>query len=110
MSATRSLILIAPAHNEELLLKQRVAEIIQYSKTYPIQALIIAENGSSDRTAEIAQEMSGHNEGLEIHSLHLPLGDYGAALAESMKFATEHFSINNTWLLLSAIDLPFSMS
>ena len=110
MREVPSIILIAPAYNEEILLRTRVQEISEEAKAHSIKALIIAQNGSHDSTPKIADELSQSFKKLDVQALHLPIGDYGNALAEGIKFGLTKFESDNTWFLLTAIDLPFRMS
>ena len=110
MQDVPSFILIAPAYNEELLLRTRVQEISDGAKINFIKGLIIAQNGSRDLTSKIADELSKKSDDMAIYAIHLPVGDYGNALAEGMKFGLTKFQKENTWFLLTAMDLPFRMS
>jgi dolichol-phosphate mannosyltransferase len=105
-----SIIAIMPAHNEELLLRSRVQELIVHSQTRPIHAMILAENGSSDGTRQICDELCKKKDKIQISSLHLPIGDYGLALAEGIRWGLERFNHEKTWFLLTAADLPFGIS
>ncbi len=85
MSGAPDISVVIPVHNEEgqletavLALRQQWAEQIGRS-----WELILAENGSTDRTREIADDLSGRWPS-EIRTMSLPSPDYGAALRKGL--------------------------
>lgn len=104
------IILIAPAHNEEKILKIRMEEAIEASKTRPIGRIIIAENGSSDRTKEIATSLAVDNGVVPIDVILSNIVDYGLALRQAMIHILQTNQFDDDYFLLSAADLPFEMS
>ena len=70
--------IVAPCYNEEAILKTNINTIINYleSKTYQWEVLII-NDGSSDRTGEIADELEIQNKLVRVihHPVNLNLGN-----------------------------------
>ena len=70
--------IVAPCYNEEAILKTNINTIITYleSKTYQWEVLII-NDGSSDRTGEIADELEIQNKLVRVihHPVNLNLGN-----------------------------------
>lgn len=88
-----SLTIVLPAHNEELLLPQTVEEIVEGMRERPGRyEVIVVENGSRDRTADIARASAVAHP--EVRSLHLPDADYGAALRAGLLAATGDVVVN----------------
>lgn len=82
--------IVIPAHNEELRLPvtlQQVCEFIQ-KQDYSIEAIIV-ENGSHDRTLQIAQEFSRDH--LQIRVLQSELSGKGRAVRLGMLAARGEF-------------------
>ena len=90
--------IVIPCYNEELLLEEAVREMVAQLEdvdwTYEI---IIAENGSSDRTLEIARELA--EELPQVHAMKSPEPDYGLALRLGIKQA------RGTYVLCDEIDI-----
>lgn len=75
--------IIIPAHNEEHRLHNSLDEIIAFLLAQPYQAeVLIVENGSQDRTAEIAQELTERYSNLYL--LREPLSGKGLAVRRGM--------------------------
>jgi glycosyltransferase involved in cell wall biosynthesis len=75
--------IIIPAHNEESRLPQTLEQVFAFLETqdYTAEVLII-ENGSSDRTLEIAREYAAQQEALKV--LHEELPGKGNAVKRGM--------------------------
>jgi glycosyltransferase involved in cell wall biosynthesis len=90
--------IVIPCYNEESLLEEAVREMVAKLEdvdwTYEI---IIAENGSSDRTLEIARELS--EEFPQLKAMKSPEPDYGLALRLGIKMA------QGTYVLCDEIDI-----
>lgn len=78
--------IIIPAYNEELLLKTAVERTLQWARSHTDQAeVIIAENGSTDATARLADELAERNK--EVVALHLPEANFGRAFRTALQQA-----------------------
>jgi glycosyltransferase AglD len=71
--------IVMPSHNEEALLADSVAEVCRglRSRAEPFEVIVV-ENGSTDRTLALAEELAAAN--TELRVLTRPEADYGAAL------------------------------
>jgi glycosyltransferase involved in cell wall biosynthesis len=84
---------VLPAHNEEYLLKSTTDSVCNYLRSITDDfEVIIVENGSTDRTLEIAQQLSANVSNVVI--THLDRADYGAALVEGFRRAQGTFVVN----------------
>ena len=76
---TPSVSIVIPVYNEEKILESAVKEIVVEADKLDIDyEIIICENGSKDRTLEIAQDMS--KDYPQVRAIHCPEPNYGAAL------------------------------
>ena len=80
---TPKLSIVIPVYNEEGILHSAVIDLIsrldELGSSYEI---LLAENGSKDRTVAIGEELSVKHPQVSIHSLGAP--DYGRALKEGI--------------------------
>jgi len=92
MSPQPRISIVIPIYNEEAILHAAVVDLVYRlsSMDWPYE-LILAENGSRDRTVEIAQELSEKHESVSTFSYHEP--NYGGALKEGMLRARGEFVI-----------------
>ena len=76
--------IVVPVHNEADYLAAEIAELTRDLEARRVTdyELLVAENGSSDRTAEIAEEIAAGNPRIKV--LRLPVADYGAAMKAGM--------------------------
>lgn len=59
--------IVIPAHNEELRLPRTLTQIFAFLENEPYQAeVIVVENGSSDRTLELAEEFAARQPNLVV--------------------------------------------
>ena len=90
--------IVIPCYNEELLLEEAIREMIGKLEAVDWSyEIIIAENGSSDRTLEIAHELA--EEFPQVHAMKSPAPDYGLALRLGIKQA------RGTYVLCDEIDI-----
>jgi glycosyltransferase involved in cell wall biosynthesis len=84
----RSVSVVIPVHNEEEILRETVDQVATGLRRLPLDwfEVILCENGSSDRTHEIAREL--RRDYPEVRVLWLPMPDYGAAMKAGF-FAAE---------------------
>jgi glycosyltransferase involved in cell wall biosynthesis len=78
---------VIPCHNEEGLLPVVLANLAAWCRSRPggVEVLLV-ENGSSDRTLEIAEAAERDRvTGASVRVLVLPVGDYGSAVRAGIK-------------------------
>ncbi len=87
---TPFLSIVIPAHNEESRLPQTLEQIFSYLGTQEYTAeVLIVENGSSDRTLEIAHEYAAQQENLRV--LHEENPGKGNAIKRGMLEASGNY-------------------
>jgi len=91
--AGTQLSIVMPAHNEEDLLDKAVHAVVDGLRDRGTAfEVIVVENGSSDRTAAIAESLAG--EVGEVRALSSPEPDYGRALRAGFLAATGDVVVN----------------
>ena len=77
---SRSLSIVIPAYNEEEILEETVAHVIEGAERLGLEffELLICENGSSDGTLALAEELAERHP--QVRVLALEEADYGAAM------------------------------
>jgi glycosyltransferase involved in cell wall biosynthesis len=96
--ATPDLSIVIPVYNEEGILHASVIDLMARLDELPWSyEILLAENGSRDRTVAIGEELSQKHPQVSIHSLGAP--DYGLALKEGIKRA------RGTFVMCDEIDL-----
>lgn len=90
---------VIPIYNEEAILAQSVGELIRGFVAAGLDAyeIVLAENGSRDRTREIAAELAAAHPQVRTFSCASP--NYGAALRQGIE------SARGTFVLCEEIDL-----
>jgi len=82
--------IIIPAHNEEKRLPDSLSSIMTFLQDQPYQAeVIVVDNGSQDRTAQIVEEAVGRNSNLRL--LHEDRAGKGLAVRRGMLEACGEF-------------------
>jgi cellulose synthase/poly-beta-1,6-N-acetylglucosamine synthase-like glycosyltransferase len=76
-----SLTILIPAHNEEKVLRRTIETVFEAS--YPDKEIIVIDDGSADRTYQIAQSYSA--DGVKV--IQRPNGGKSVALNHGMRFA-----------------------
>jgi glycosyltransferase involved in cell wall biosynthesis len=97
--------IVIPVYNEEGILREAVTELIQGLDTVRLALdapdlsfeIIIAENGSRDKTVELAEHLA--NEMPEVRTFSLGEPNYGKALRRGILEA------KGTWVICEEIDL-----
>jgi glycosyltransferase involved in cell wall biosynthesis len=97
--------IVIPVYNEEGILREAVTELIQGLDTVRLALdapdlsfeIIIAENGSRDKTVELAEHLA--NEMPEVRTFSLGEPNYGKALRRGILEA------RGTWVICEEIDL-----
>jgi glycosyltransferase involved in cell wall biosynthesis len=82
--------IIIPAYNEENRLPSTLEQVFHFLESQPFSAeIIVVENGSDDRTFEIAQQFAaGHP---IVHALHSDRRGKGLAIQQGVKAATGEY-------------------
>ena len=94
-----------PVYNEEGILREAISELLEGLETVRLALqdpdlsfeIIIAENGSRDRTVELAEHMASERDDVKMFSLGEP--NYGKALKRGILEA------RGTWVICEEIDL-----
>ena len=95
--APTTLSIVIPVHNEADYLPGALAELFEEIADVPASiTVLVAENGSTDGTAEAVRELIGRYPGLSL--LELPTPDYGAAMREGF------LSTDGEWVVNFDID------
>ena len=97
--------IVIPVYNEEGILREAITELLEGLATVraALEApdlsfeIVIAENGSSDRTVELAEHLASEREEVRTFSLGEP--NYGKALRRGILEA------RGTWVICEEIDL-----
>lgn len=97
--------IVIPVYNEEGILREAVTELLEGLDTVRLALdepeltfeVIIAENGSSDRTVELAEHLASERPEVRMFSLGEP--NYGKALRRGILEA------RGTWVICEEIDL-----
>ncbi len=77
--STPSISIVIPVYNEEAILRSAVVDLVDRLRDVPWRyEILIAENGSTDRTIEIATELANRFE--SVRCLHCDEPNYGKAL------------------------------
>lgn len=105
MSAAPDISIVIPVYNEERLLREAVTALLHGWREVAAQLgrpeltleVIVAENGSSDRTAELAAELEAELPAVSTFSLGEP--NYGKALRRGLEQA------RGTFVICEEIDL-----
>lgn len=78
------LTIIIPAYNEESRLPVTLPQVLAFAEAQPYAVeVLVVDNGSSDRTAEIVQEMAGAHSVLSL--LNQPVRGKGAAVRKGIQ-------------------------
>ncbi|MFQ5555387.1 MAG: glycosyltransferase family 2 protein, partial [Acidimicrobiia bacterium] len=84
---------VIPVHNEAGYLAGAVEELYAQLAEVPASvSVLLAENGSTDATASLAEELAGSYEGLSV--LRLPDPDYGEAMRNGFLATTGDWVVN----------------
>jgi glycosyltransferase involved in cell wall biosynthesis len=86
-----SLSVLIPAHNEEAWIGRCLEALLEQETDMPDVQIIVAVNGSSDRTASIARSFQERFAGRGWHLMVLDLSERGKAVALNAADAAAHF-------------------
>jgi glycosyltransferase involved in cell wall biosynthesis len=91
---TESIGFVIPVYNEEKILEEQLNELLDFLDSFePSAEVVVVENGSQDRTAELLDELAAEES--RINPLHLDRANYGLALKKGLEF----ISTENVFLL-----------
>jgi glycosyltransferase involved in cell wall biosynthesis len=81
-----SISIVIPVHNEEAILRAAIVDLVDRLEVFPWSyELVIAENGSTDRTIEVARELAARFPQLVCRNSDEP--NYGKALRDGILHA-----------------------
>lgn len=108
-STARSLTVLVPALNEESNLAPTVERLIKaLSITIEDYEIIIVNDGSSDRTSTVAEQLAAANGNIKVIHNPRPLG-LGHAYVQGIRASTKEFFVyipgDNTWPYRSFLEL-----
>lgn len=84
--ATFQVTIVIPVYNEEALLATAVNDLVTRLQEIPLSCeIILSQNGSKDRTLEIAEEIAGRIRNVRV--LNTPEPNYGRALRRGIEEA-----------------------
>lgn len=82
---------VVPVHNEAEFLPRGLPAIVEATRSVDPEAeIIVVENGSSDGTADLAEEIGGE----AVRVIRLPEADYGAAMRAGFLAAGGEWVVN----------------
>jgi glycosyltransferase involved in cell wall biosynthesis len=85
--------IVVPIHNEEGFLEGAITELVEELEARNIDyEIMLAENGSTDRTFEIADRIAGGSP--RIRAISIPSADYGLAMKTGMLKSRGEFIVN----------------
>jgi len=90
--------IVIPVYNEEGILREAVTELLESLPKDLTFEVIIAENGSKDRTAELAEHIAAERPDV-VRTFSLGEANYGKALRRGILEA------RGTWVICEEIDL-----
>jgi dolichyl-phosphate beta-glucosyltransferase len=96
---------LVPIYNEEAVLAQSAAAIVARLEANPGSEVILVENGSTDRSPELVEELAASLSGpnVRVVASHSAKG-YGNAMRQGIDLASGDL------LVITAADLPFGFS
>lgn len=84
---------VIPIHNEAAYLAEALPLLYRELREVPAAVtVLLAENGSTDGTADLAKRLGSHYDGLSV--LELPTPDYGAAMREGFLATRGDWAVN----------------
>lgn len=102
---------ILPAHNEENVLERSVQRIVERLGDRPGTEVVIAENGSSDATWEIAERLARETKAIKVFAYREANAGLGYALQRALEeMLRVHPLPEDRWLVLTGAELPVGFS
>lgn len=98
---------ILPAHNEEKGIERSVRRIAARLGDRPGTEVVIAENGSSDATWDIAERLARETSRIKVFAYREPQAGLGYALQRGVEeVMREHPAPEDRWLVITGAELP----
>jgi glycosyltransferase involved in cell wall biosynthesis len=107
---------VVAVHNEESVLEKTVDVLAHHLAQWPGSRVILGENGSTDRSAEICAKLEGPRGAIEVRSFVVKDAGLGYALERGLELALDADSEKTAsardahWVAFTAADLPFGFS
>ena len=106
---------VLPVHNEERLLAANVERLVAYLQRFPGAEIYLVENGSTDASWRIAQELEAASSAVggpvRIRAFREVDAGIGFAYHRGLTEAVRSFGPSRSrWAILTAADLPFGFS
>lgn len=109
---------VLPVHNDAERIGSMVARVTSYLERLPGSEVLLVENGSSDMSWSVAQELATRSRLAEANEKSVPIHAYreesaglGYAYARGLAEAVDRFGPSTAhWAVLTASDLPFGFS
>lgn len=101
---------VIPVYNEESRIAPLLEELLPFVASRPGSLVVVSDNASTDGTvAEVRARMGPANSGL-LHLIEAPAKGQGLAYERGMAHIESLGVDRDTWVVLSAADLPFYFS
>lgn len=98
---------ILPAHNEEKVLERSVERLVERLGDRPGTEVVLAENGSSDRTWEVCERLARDTKEIRVFAFRETNAGLGYALQRGLEeMLAAHSLPENRWLVLTGAELP----
>jgi glycosyltransferase involved in cell wall biosynthesis len=104
-----SLVYLVPVHNEEPILPETIRAL--HERRPPgLDEVILIENGSRDRSLEVAREATAGITSPRFVVETVPEAGLGHALFRGLESALRRHRGDSAWLVMTAADLPFGFT
>ncbi len=97
------------AYNEEALLFPLCRKLEEITQRFPGSQILLLDNGSTDRTWQMMQDLSLRHPG-RIHALHSDEKGMGVAFRMGLEKLKNESLTNQDWVVFAAADLPFAFT
>ena len=106
-----SLSYVLPVHNDEATLGANVARLVEHLRQYPGSEILLVENGSSDESWRVCQELAATQGSVPVLAFREPRAGIGFAYARALaELETRHGADPARWAVLTGSDLPWGFS
>ncbi len=102
---------VLPVHNEESVLRANVERLCARISDISGAQVLLAENGSKDRSWAFCRELAGEHDGVRVFAYTEPSAGMGWAYDRGLREALAmHGPSKEHYAILTAADLPFGFS